>query len=607
MFDFGSVQPRSSTSSFSLEFRANSDVLVQGVASGLINRNQFVALDLYHQQAGLLAQQLRAGGYSPIEAAYLDQRMQQWRMLAGQFMMGDYQGGPLMGPGATRSSFQYDEMQTGLARSNDLQGVRSGMINRSEFQYLDAFSGETQRLRALFREGGYSPQEAAFLDQRYRQYQGLRNQFMVGDYQPELATSDETSMQNYLRAGQIFDGVRNGQINQRQAIEGLRQNDKAAYGEAVLDQHGMVYEEEREAVRRYHSQGDFRPGQGPAQEPTQADANLSQALSSRLDKWDLDHDGRVSRQEMDRVLSEPGNRGTEAELAAVALNAFEELAGLNNEGGGPGLSRADLQAYEAGPRGAGDQQWTTAHKRMQSGWQRTRQRAGAEERLFQGRPDPNSISQGLAGDCWVLSAMSRLTPDQIERMLTPLKGGGYQVTFPDGNTQVVAGLTEAERGIYATSNGDWAALLEKAAAQRSQQMGQEISEGGPAAAGIELFTGHRAMTVSMHGLGAHGNHYNLNSNIDGRDPAVVGDILEATLAEGKMVTAGVLNNDANGNQMVTSHAYAVMAYDPVTQMVTVRNPWGRDPADHDGSNDGLVQMPLSEFQASFSTLAFEAG
>ncbi|MCA9793501.1 MAG: hypothetical protein KC910_16940, partial [Candidatus Eremiobacteraeota bacterium] len=301
------------------------------MASGLLNRNEFVALDLYHQQAGLLAQQLSAGGYSPLEAAYLDQRLQQWRMLAGQFMMGDYQGGPLMGPGATRSSFQYDEMQTGLARSNDLQGVRSGMINRREFQYLDAFSGETQRLRALFREGGYSPQEAAFLDQRYRQYQALRNQFMVGDYQPELATNDETAMQNYLRAGQIFDGVRNGSVNDRQAMDGLRQNDKAAYGEAVLDRHGRVYEEEREAVRRYHNQGEFRPGQAPSSQPTKADTNLSQALSGRLEKWDLDHDGRVSRQEMDRVLSDPRNRGSEAELAAVALNSFEELAGLNNE------------------------------------------------------------------------------------------------------------------------------------------------------------------------------------------------------------------------------------------------------------------------------------
>jgi hypothetical protein len=53
---------------------------------------------------------------------------------------------------------------------------------------------------------------------------------------------------------------------------------------------------------------------------------------------------------------------------------------------------------------------------------------------------------------------------------------------------------------------------------------------------------------------------------------------------------------------VTTHAFTVLGYDPIRQLVTLRNPWASSP-----DPDGIFTIPLTKFLAAFPSVATTAG
>jgi hypothetical protein len=73
--------------------------------------------------------------------------------------------------------------------------------------------------------------------------------------------------------------------------------------------------------------------------------------------------------------------------------------------------------------------------------------------------------------------------------------------------------------------------------------------------------------------------------------AATGDATIQALESANKVPAG------SDQWYVESHAYTVVAYDPSTRTVTLRNPWGHHP-----DPDGTFTLPLAAFTESFEVI-----
>src|SRR5262249_29242680 len=92
--------------------------------------------------------------------------------------------------------------------------------------------------------------------------------------------------------------------------------------------------------------------------------------------------------------------------------------------------------------------------------------------------------------------------------------------------------------------------------------------------------------------------------------------LQQALAEHRPVTCctGVEATDDLGltdaQGLPDQHEYSVLAFDPRTGLVTVRNPWGnsepRGPpgGPRDGQDDGVFTMTLAEYRRAFIQTAY---
>ena len=99
------------------------------------------------------------------------------------------------------------------------------------------------------------------------------------------------------------------------------------------------------------------------------------------------------------------------------------------------------------------------------------------------------------------------------------------------------------------------------------------------------------------------------SGPDLRDRAHLGNLLETTLEAGGAVFTQANSIDYDPQQSLISdarHAYTVTGYDPWSQTVSLRNPWGQgEKADRDGVDDGNFQMTLTEMAANMSLVITE--
>jgi len=374
------------------------------------------------------------------------------------------------------------------------------------------------------------------------------------------------------------------------------------------------------------AQSDFCAGGFPA-DTTLRSGDLKDLFEQDLGRLDSNGDGFVSSKEIDLAFENPCFTGLEAQLLDVLKEYQNQLEELSNDEYGDennGITVQDIRELDrlahADKQARGD-----AANELINGIDWVFYRSGqsldlSNHNLFSDTTNPlesispEAISQGSLGDCYLLSAIGSLAavnPEVIRDMIEDNKDGTYTVTFPGdpGYPVRISAPTDAELGLFAGGSqfGTWPAVLEKAYGAYfglTTVPGDIADWGGTAASGVKL--------LSPGGADLDDLYFS--------DPAEIEKKLQAALNNGCPVTLGtrqslsaLLGNsdDVIGDaEIPAGHSYSVIGYDPGTQTVTIRNPWGHveptnaDGTPRDGVNDGTFTMTLEELQANFTTAGY---
>ena len=234
----------------------------------------------------------------------------------------------------------------------------------------------------------------------------------------------------------------------------------------------------------------------------------------------------------------------------------------------------------------------------------------------EGRPVPGSMTQGGLGDCWFLSALESLTrtnPDAVRGMITTNPDGTYTVKFygkdpvtvvydptigttVDGNGNVVQ-----VPGVIA--NGPWARIIEQAAAQIAGPVGQQIANGASSKKAMDLLFGANQTT-----------YWTRSQRIDAWESELIRRVdnngnMTKPFTAAPSPRPGDPANAEKRNGVFLNHNYTVVNYNPVTKIVTLRNPHGNRGGNFDNAqrsdDDGTFTMTLQEFYDNFDTIYFK--
>ncbi len=278
-----------------------------------------------------------------------------------------------------------------------------------------------------------------------------------------------------------------------------------------------------------------------------------------FNKWDVNHDGILTGDEIAKALQSPNLSPQEA-VALAALKTQErfdyrqtsnfqpftlsELASIQNS---LALGNHDAQElvrfYRIGIN-------KVLHQSM---------------RLFAHQlPHINGIKQGHTSDCYflaVVGSMVTVNPQGIKRMISPNADGTYTVSFYGVSPVSVAKPTLGEIATYADSGGDgyWLTVLEKAYAIRKEELSKK---------GVDFVEPLDAVTI-------HGGNMN---------PVVLAltghkALFEHFREEANRQNARQKIQDAEaGRRLVATdvpgHCLAIIRYEPMADRVTIWNPWG---------------------------------
>ena len=348
-----------------------------------------------------------------------------------------------------------------------------------------------------------------------------------------------------------------------------------------------------------------------ASAPAHADTAFCACVREAFGRWDTDHDGRLSPEEIESSLRDPRVEGDEAAALAVVKHYSRP------DRGRPAVvwSREVLDAYESDrrarrPRNPYQGRFERYQKLLQV----------ASHKVFaQGTPRRAAIHQQSGGDCFflaVVGAMLERDAQEVVRLLEPREDGGAVVRFPHAPPIMVGPPTEAERAAYTddSDDGTWLYCLQRAYGVlrkvREPRFAavvdpiDAVDSGGQTTAIIETLAGHTAESVAIGPDGDAGKAETLRAWL----ARAVSQRRLATLH-----TATAAQQRAMPSRLPTSHAMAVLGFDAATDLVTVWNPWGNDD-DPKGSapragyrtRGGVFAIPAAEVVRWFRKLTVEA-
>lgn len=245
-----------------------------------------------------------------------------------------------------------------------------------------------------------------------------------------------------------------------------------------------------------------------------------------------------------------------------------------------------------------------------------------------GKPSPNDVHQGEAGDCYLLSTLASIantTPDVIKNMIRPNDDGSFTVTFKDAmGTDVQVHIddklyskhffrdgtedTFAFSAIYATSNDRiqvgpdsakrteaamWVPLIEKAYAKLHGGSYEAIGFGGYPSAVMKEVLGGKTSTFNISDVTADDSWARIKKSVDAK---------VAICASTKTDSASASLYTNTG--LVHGHAYSVLGASEHdgAKYVTLRNPWGSTEPGNDGKDDGVFEMKLDDFVKYYQTI-----
>lgn len=238
---------------------------------------------------------------------------------------------------------------------------------------------------------------------------------------------------------------------------------------------------------------------------------------------------------------------------------------------------------------------------------------------------PQAVVQGSLDNCYLLSALASLArtrPELLKEMISENTGGqSFTICFPGAKDRkvTVEAPTERELAKYTKSTefGIWPAILEKAlgkylkenkaeclkllghelANSNSADLAQHTDGGGRAAMMLQLLTGNPTSGVEIHRR---------------RDPEPSHDLLKSAFhtSDRRLPVVAVIaenNADALKAGLTPKHAYSVLAYDPDTRILTLRDPYGKAMQNSEGlaieTNNGVFRMRLDHFIHLFDELS----
>lgn len=317
---------------------------------------------------------------------------------------------------------------------------------------------------------------------------------------------------------------------------------------------------------------------------------VSNALSL-FDVIDKDRNGSWSLKEMNAAVTNPRFRGPAAATVAEAGSYFAKMAEHSLDGE---VSRQDLRNLYSNNELL--EFIATRGQEMQA------RRPFEKNRLYtHGVRDsikPDSVQQGFTGSCLLLAEMSALASTEHGRrhlasLITDNLDGTYDVRLNRHGVIKVVKPTEAELELYAHSrDGLWPAILEKAVGQavrRSlgarQLLPQEALQEGLEPEKFGLLSDGAAASVS------------LDEVDDSKIALFFKEVADGNMAAGLMTR---VTEDSDQH-----HCHAVIAYDPTTQEVTLRDPIGRGVSfDTDGEDDGIYKLSLADLKRHFDLAVF---
>jgi len=248
---------------------------------------------------------------------------------------------------------------------------------------------------------------------------------------------------------------------------------------------------------------------------------------------------------------------------------------------------------------------------------------------------PSGVDQASYGDCFFLSALASMAnteagKQRIQDMISTNADGSYTVTFPGDRSKPVT-VTKAELQNAGTLNGStWANVLETAFLKYNHGDGGRrgindflptvedmplLGKAASAPDALALLTGESVTTDQLGFLDIVDRRLGLGATSKDN----VARDLERALADGQPVTAVTagdwlkyLGSNSPG-AIPDFHVFSVLSYDPKTETVIVRNPWGHNddtPLATQGSTvdgvtnlgDGKLSMSLDTFMTRFSNV-----
>ncbi len=350
-----------------------------------------------------------------------------------------------------------------------------------------------------------------------------------------------------------------------------------------------------------------------ADDPKQANS-IATIINDKFQRWDKQGTGKLTREEVDALVSNHSVKGDVA-AAVAALHVYFR----NNPKAGP-LTQAFV--IESASKNLPEERRDLANKaqHFQADYEHFRNHIqNAPRDLFVGdAPQLVGMHQGGLGDCFFVSmvgAALQSDRNRLKQIFHPIKDGVCELDFLDG-TKVTVKLTDAQIALGSTagSQGIWLNVLEEGFGQVRFKLQPKkepgdipidvISRGGDPSISISLLTGHKADSLDVL---KHAN-----------DPAATKKLRATIIAGTKnrhLMCAGTPGEDHKQPPgVVSGHCYAVLGFDQSKDIVHLWNPWGNNfqpkkgPANLENGypvKDGLFDVPLGDFVKIFGYFDFE--
>jgi hypothetical protein len=330
--------------------------------------------------------------------------------------------------------------------------------------------------------------------------------------------------------------------------------------------------------------------------------------------WDANHDGKLSKDEIDAAISNPKVMGKAAAAAACLRRAVHSKTANT-----PDLTLemiAQMSPHNKGDKTPDfDGMYDAALARIQK----------SNKDLFaSGTPSLTTLRQGRLGDCFCLAplgAMVNRDPQQVVDMFSPAPGspGMVTVTFGGKRKVTVPMPTDGEIAIMAStgSDGVWVNAYEKAvgvARAKTDENGNTpnplnvVTKGGSAGVMVEFVTGHQIKRFSCSPW--------RDAKTDEAKRAKLLTELRAMLTEYQSKKRLICGGTGPGVKVpgaVSNHAYAILHWDAAKDEVTLWNPQGitfkpKGPAGLENGyevTNGKFTVPLTQLVTWFGGFSFE--